>query len=510
MAIDLKYWKKKYPNVEQAQLVDWLSDMSLKDLSSEDEEEYIRRRAAGEDTNDLTDLEEENYPEIEDDDIPEAELEPIPDEEKVADYLMSNPQAKKEFLRAVENKEDMSALGAKIGAQAGLSQEEESFLEAARKQQTQERHTNNEPDIPFTNPDLSDIEVPEEEDFYDDEEDLLESLPKEPLRHKAPLMRQEMINRTISVQEYENLIKPFAPIFADIRKEGAMINKLAQQIDINNLPPYMQIKPYIINHDIKDINKTSLILYVVSEANALRLEKKYVPLSQANDVTRVMAEQDWYDESFDNYDTIIEKLIEDRTALVSLIYILENYCEAKQTSPFELSIPKKLLMESVEQSFDAIKEMITNNVIKEMSTLRKDLQGEMIDVGTVVEKNMTRFDTQIQEAVTKVLWKVKTDVESTNLEDIKKSILFCINKRNATYTLGGVATSIMTVLIDDLELRLIEEQFMLENIKEYNKYTVADLTKRLGYKTASPIIKNIPKLLSRKLIKLYQNKTISL
>jgi hypothetical protein len=458
MAIILSEWTEKYPDVPENTIIDWISDLTVAGVPLGEQEEEMKK--------------------------------------KYEEYKEKGPEPPKQVT--------LPSLAEEIPAE----EEPVDLREEIETETKKERHSTDEPDIPFDNPDMNDLDVPEDE--YEDEDEVPEVIIDEPVREKPSFERPEMVTKTISIDDYEEILKPFKPFLEDIKKDTSTLNKLAAQIDGRYMPPYMQIKQYILNHPIKDPNNTEILLSVISEANPKATEQKYLPITQAVDVTRTLAEQAWFQASLNNYDTITEKMFEDRRALVSLIFILENYAEMKQQSPFELSIPKQVLSDSIETSFKTIKTLITDNVIKEMGVLRKDLQGEMLDVSQIVEKNMTQFDTQIQEAITKVLWKVKTDVESTNLEDIKKSLLYVLNKRSAAYNLGGGATAIITIMLDDLERRLMETGFKLENIKEHRKYTLQELTLKLGYKKATTLIRAIPRLIQRKLIKLYENKTISL
>jgi len=276
------------------------------------------------------------------------------------------------------------------------------------------------------------------------------------------------------------------------------------------MPPYMQIKQFILNHPIKDSNNTNVLISIISESNAKRLEQKWVNINQAIDVTRALLTDAWWEAGFNNYDIITEKLMEERRAMTSLIYVLENYCEQKQTSPFELSIPKGALMDSVKASFQDIKELITENVVKEIGTLRKDLKGEGVDVRQIVEARLTQDSALIQEAINTIAWKVKTDVDNTNLEDINQKLLWCLSKKKIAEKLGGAAAAgVLGGMTDDLIEKLIATKYKVDFTNQ-RKYTITELTNRFGYKSQSNVMVAISLLLKAKLIKVYANKTYSL
>jgi hypothetical protein len=495
MAIQLNEWKEKFPDVEEEDLLDWISDMTLRGIEPENYEEYLRQRSKGiyptnEELNNPGEQQPAEEPTEEEDDDDDAEEQVAALEAAIEKGDVDPEDFKKEMERV----------------------EAEDFSAAVNNHEEKPRHSVDEPPVPFDNPDMSDIDVPEPE-LEDDEDDFEEEdlEPYEPPeRPKADFRRDEMVTKTVTMADYEQLIQPFRPVLDDIKEDSTTLNKLAAGMDSRNLPPYMQIKSYILNHPIKDPTNTKVRVHMISESNPGMTEQNYVEINRAWDVTRELAAQRHYQEYIDNYDIILEKMMEERRALVSLIFILESYCEAKQASPFELSIPKQVLMDSVQSSFQNIQDLITQNVIKELSQLRGDLAGQLGDVSTLVAQNMGRFDTQIQEAVTKVMWKVKTDVESTNMEDIKKSILYLLNKRSASYNLGGGATAIMCIMLDDLERRLLETGFKFDQIGEHRKYTIQELTRKLGYKKATVLIRAIPQLIKRKLVRMYENKTISL
>ena len=487
MAISMKFWKEKFPGVEESLLAEWLSDMVVKGVSGDEQVDFVQARFDAWKSEDLNE---------EDDDLnDDFDEEGVEGEDVSSDY---------DEVYEDKDKEDKDvSLG-------------EIMKSKSSKNEDRNNDYADELDIPFENPDLTKYAVPEDEGELDDEDEGVPVVHEKPVFGKVPqpaFMRakDEMVTKRISMEDYEEVtIRPFKPVLDTIRNDITMLAKLASNIEVAGLPPYMQYKPYIINHPVKYLENSTATIFVVNEANPSRLDKRVIPLAQAVEVTRLIAEQGFLEEAFLNYEEVTRVFEKDREALANLVFILEHYAESKQVVPFELSVPKKVLVDSIDKSFKEIESLITKNVIAQLSGLRNDLQGEMGSVGDLVEKNMMRFDTNIQDAVTKVLWKVKTDVESTNMEDIKKSLLWLNNKRAAAYRYGAVATAVMSVLLNDLEALLIEHDFMFDKIKKPRVYDYNEIKKRLFYKKENTISLAIPLLERANLIKVYKNKLFSL
>jgi hypothetical protein len=508
MAINIKEWEEKYPDIDKELLMDWISDLVVKGVLLSEHEAEMKKKYdeyKGIEPSDTSD----NFQE-EDSENSQALKQEISNNEELSATSDTSDTFQEEYGDDEESEyaenydedddyEDDEEL-------ANLESTDDQEPVDLKKEIEQEREEEESLEVPFQNPTLEDIEVPGDEE--DDEPIEIEPEPKP--RPKPRIPQKEMITKTISMQEYEEIMMPWRPFFNDIRDDPSTLVKLSNNIDPRRLPPYMQMKSYLLNHPIKEISNSTVQIEVISETNPRFTEPKQVNIAEAHEITKMMAGAWHVETAAQNFDKIIYKMMEERKSLTSLIYILELYAEMKQQSPFEFNIPKELLTKSINNSFETIKTLITQNVVAEMGLLRKDLQGEMVDVGSIVENNMVKFDTQIQEAVTKVMWKVKTDVENTNMEDIKRTILWILNKRSSSYNLGGAATAIITILLDDLERRLLETGFKLDSISEHRKYTVKELTYKLGYKGQSNVIKAISLLAQRKLVKIYQNKTISL
>ena len=528
--------QKKFPEVEKEKLLGLISDASLKNVPARDLEAYIAQQINSETPTEIKvedntsdeDVTAQKQPSMFKTNRPEAKpkapVQPEKDGNDIADEVSddtNNEDEESEEGTEEGTEKDAHPYGAEIydnkpapqlpiqspapSGPVNFKQDVMTFKPAQRNAHS------DEPDVPFNNPDLTTIDVPDGNQEESDETEEAEPEPEpEPKPKRPDYYHDEMIRKTITPEMQDTILRPFRPFLEDIRKDSGTLNKLAAQIDGRYMPPYMQIKGYIINHPIKDPNNTTVLLSIISESNARRTEQRYINLTQAQDVTRALAEQIHIQASLNNYDAIVEKLMEDRRTLVNLVFILENYCEQKQVSPFELSIPKRALMESVEQSFNAIKGLIITQVVAQLSTLRKDFQGEMGDVRQRVEKSMTLNNAQLQEAVTKVLWKVKTDVEDTNREEMVQALLWSLNKKEITEKLGGAATAVIGIMIDDFLRRLIASEFKLEKVTEQRRYTLTELSKRLGYKGQSNVMVAIQTLLDRNLIKIYENRLYSL
>lgn len=397
--------------------------------------------------------------------------------------------------------------------------------------------------IPFNNPNLDELDpgmddIDEDEGLFSDEDledlnddDLLEldkeiekqELKSEPLnkyeqkrydefesRKRIPLPKSDMITKVVNKDEYQKVMTPYAPDFEVLRKYPEFIIEFAQRFDLNNHPPYMQIRDYILNHKIKDPNNTRILIKKISSENPDKIVMDYSTLPESVGITREMIEAAMFQSAYYNFDVIVETLEKERAQLVALLYIFEIFCESKNPNPFEFHIPRQSLINVVKESFSETKDIMTNMIMKELRSMRLELNESVGDVSSVVEKHMSKFDNQIGDAIERVVWKVKTDVEETNLEDIKRATLFILNKRTSSYNLGVSAVAVMALMLDDLEKRVVNENFKIDAIKEFRRYNITEIQKRLSYKIPHAIKKGLSALKKVGLIRIYTDSTFSL
>lgn len=366
------------------------------------------------------------------------------------------------------------------------------------------------PDLPFENPDLGDLYTGEEDDD-DDEEPELEKPRALPKRTFKPARDEDdFITHQEPQDQWTQGIAPWKPLLQQLSGDPDFITKLAQTIS-HEPPPYAQVKPYIIDHPLKNPENVRIRISIAARegSNRTSIETQTVPLTQAREATRNLVSAGHYQEYVNNYDAILEELENDRERLVSLIHVLESYCENKERSPFEFNIPKAEVSKTVKESMQSIINLLQEQVVKELNLLRGDVKGEFGDVNELVSQHLRNLKLDLSNAVERVMYKVKTDVEQTNLEDIKRWVLYTLNLRGNAYKLGSVPLSIINCMVDDIERRLIQNDFKLEG-EETIRYMPEELRSRLSYKTVGPLNKAIPKLQNAKLIKTYRDGTISL
>lgn len=360
--------------------------------------------------------------------------------------------------------------------------------------------------LPFENPDLDEYGEPEIE----------EELEEPDLRERPSILKklagydEEYVTRRVPSDEFDKEMSVHKPFIDLLKDEPGILGVLARMQTVKNHLPYDYAKTFLINNPLMDPNNRKVLMDVVDEERPDTTTKKYMPLPQCQQIAKNLAEQGFFQSSLNDFSEICTEYDEYVRQLIYLIHNLQIQLESKQKAPFEFSIPKQILTQTIMESFEGIKSLITDQVIAEMDKMRTDLSGEMLDVGSIVEKNMKGFETQIAEAIDKVIWKVKTDVEETNLEDIKKSALFVLNKRASAYQLGTGPLAVMTLMLDDLQRRVINQNFKMITVKDQRRYTVPELQRRLAHKRNTVVIKAVPKLAGQKLLKLYGDKTFSL
>ena len=371
--------------------------------------------------------------------------------------------------------------------------------------------------LPYDNPDprqfISEQEATEEMPPATDKVGTLkEYMAKSfPGGFTQPRKTDDFVTTTYSQEQFMTALKPYGLFLNRIKNEPMLLIDLARSTDIYNHPPYMQLRPIIINNGILDLANTKVLLNVIDEEIPDRTVQRYIPLPDAWMMTRRLVEQNYLTSAMLNYDSIIEKILNAVIpALQANISLLSIYCETKKQSPFEVSIPRMQLASSIMEAFEDIKRIIQEQLVKELANLRTDMAGELLDVHSIVEKNFGKFDIQIREAIETVMWKVKTDIDATNKEDIKRVDLYTSNKLTASFSLGAPAVAVMAVMVNDLKTMIAAKDYKTDEIKEYRRYTSLEIQKKLHYTQSTVITKAIIQLYNNKLIILYKDKTFQL
>jgi hypothetical protein len=375
--------------------------------------------------------------------------------------------------------------------------------------------------LPYQNPDLNKLiaEQNQEETEATTEEVPMDKIGKLkdymqksfPGAYAQTKPKDDFVTATFTQEQYMTALKPYNNFLNRTKNEPMLLIDLARSIDIYNHPPYMQLRPIIINNGILDLTNTKVLLNVLDEEIPDRTVQRYIPLPDAWMMTRRLVEQNYLTSAMLNYDAIIEKILNTVIpALQANVALLSIYCETKKQSPFEISIPRMQLASSIMEAFEDIKRIIQEQLVKELANLRTDLAGELFDVHSIVEKNFGKFDIQIRDAIEKVIWKVKTDVDATNKEDITRLDLYISNKLQASFPLGVPAVAVMAVMLNDLKTMIIARDYKIDSIKEYRRYNGLEIQKKLHYSQSRVITVGITQLSRNKLIKFYPDKTFQL
>jgi hypothetical protein len=523
MGEDLNFWAQRLRGLDKEQIVELMNEAGLRGLSGKQLSNYIMDKYQVLLTKDphKKQIAERLFnkkwnPEPESDLEPPAQPEPAEPEE--SDEDLDEDDLEDEDLEDLSPEEEAEILEAAESEPPELIQkiEPEPAPAQLEAQGQEKKASTSNGDIQFNNlvlKDLLEVGKPKEPQ----EEDIPQAL-KQARERPRPLLRrpitqaepEEMLSYSMDGTEYERYMKPLKPFYEITRRNPELLIQFAQQFDLNSLPPYFELRKVVINHPIKDQQNSIVVVSSIDPEKPDKVMQKELIVPAAIDMTRILAEQMYYQGAINNYDIIVDKMTKEREQLTSLIYLLEMYCERKERSPFNFNIPKEHLAKVVTDSFKGIETMIRGELLKEILGMKTDLKGEMGDVGQAMEKALTNFDVYFKDALERVLWKVKTDVEATNLEDIRRSLLHIMNKRSLGYMLGAACNGVYNMMLDDLERRAIQENFKLEAITEHRKYRENEIAKRMGYKFISHISAIIKKLARHKLIVLYSDGTFSL
>jgi hypothetical protein len=78
------------------------------------------------------------------------------------------------------------------------------------------------------------------------------------------------------------------------------------------------------------------------------------------------------------------------------------------------------------------------------------------------------------------------------------------------YNLGAGPYAIISMMVDDITKIVLQNDFKIDTQMEFRRYTMLEMSKKLGYKNASGVFAAVKRLHRAKLIKMYRDKTISL
>jgi hypothetical protein len=528
MAVNFNEWKDKLKGLEPKQVTAWIIEAGSKGLTPDELANYLlekydvwnnKERPEGSEMIDsfkdkwsvdpLTglDIEKEKV----DKPIPVKKVAP---KKEIVPVKVEQPVLVQEPEKAYEGEEltsdeidgNIRAAAEEMGINPDEVDVEDEEVEEVEEEQ-----------LPFDNPDLN-AEAAEPEEVPAPKPRIRPLLSMAPRKEDPFIMGfgrgfnkdEDFISKKIGIQEYKEILKPYQAYFERTKTEPKLIHDYAMTIDMRNHPPYMTIRPIIINNNIKDPNNTKVLMNTINPEQPDRVAQKMLPLTQCIEVTRLLIEQGYLQSGINNYDSIVEKMEEERALMAELIYILEVYCESKDHAPLEFNIPKAYLTQAIIDSFQEIKTLIAEKVVSELKVLRTDMKSDLGSVGDVLEKNMDLFGEQIRDAISRVFQKVKTDIEQTNLEDVKRGRLWIRNKRKAAYGMGSIPIAILSFLLDDLEERLDKEDFKIDQIAQYRRYTIEEMRQRLGNRTNRIALYGIHELKKANLIILWKDKTISL
>jgi len=516
MALDMKKLLESLEGITQKDIIDWMHEVSTKGLKNSEIEEYVKDKYY---ITIIKDPEKKNLAiktfkmkwnidpltgrEIVLPDEPkESPQEPEPSEQEVEEPIQPFPEPE-----SMETPEDPEIQEEPDDESEELADDLQTVIQEAPEAEPVEELD----PIPFDNPNLEDLDIGEEErelaEDYDDPEYI------RPVRPKLPVQEsQSFITKQATTNEFNEMMKISKQMLDAFSSDSNILMKYAQMFDMNNHPPYVLMRPTIINNQIKDINETKVMLSVIDEQNPDRTKQEFIPLGQALERARQVAERHCWQATIENMVTLQEKMEEYVRHLFSLIYLLELYCESNQQGKpmLEMTIPKEQLIETVKSSFQGLRDIIEKQVIAVIDTMQNELKGEMGDVSSIVETNLSRIDSKIETVIERVIHKVKTDIDQTNLEDIKRALLYMDNKQRSTAQLGAGAISVSALMLLDLRNRVINENFKMDNIKEQRRYTVSEMQKRMGYRVPNMVLAAVKVLHKNKVITVYKDSTFSI
>jgi hypothetical protein len=563
MAIDLGDLKDRYKDINQMKLVLWVTWATQRGLDKKQVMKFIDDLAiiknspepnipglksrfknkwnVDPDTGKTIELHE---PEEIKNELPKETLQPVPSVEKEVTEVEPKSQSESEVEEmAIVAADNMAQAQAQEEAQADNIEEpsEEEIQEEINGEETEEPdHDENETDedfeeeipdevefdIPYKNPITQKESAPPVEPIKKEPEPKPESTPIEDYEEMEDIEGLEeesepdfsdedaFITKKITHKEYESYLSEHKYILEALEKDPQAIVRFAQEIDLQRHPPYMQIRSYLINHPVKDPNNTTVMIYVKNDFNKDQTQLQTMPLVQAMEITKQLEEEGFLTSMKYNYRVIFDKFEENIKVLASLIYSLEIYCETQDKNPFKINIPREELARSFNQtmktSYADLKKILVNEVLKHILGMKSDIVNQFSDVNDIIKNNMDIMNSDVREIAEKVMKKVKTDLDQTNKEDVKRGHLFIFNKRRASYKLTAGVSGFYNMMLDDLENDLMNKEYKIDRIKTLKKYTIEEVQNLFNYKNSNTIRRAVLILKRHKLIIMYTDGTFCL
>jgi hypothetical protein len=344
----------------------------------------------------------------------------------------------------------------------------------------------------------------------------IEALESDIEEESEPDFKDEdaFISKEITREEYDGHLDQHKYILEALEHDPQALVRFAQEIDLQRHPPYMQIRRYLINHPIKDPNTSTVLIYVKDDYNKDKTTLKTMPLLQAMEITKQLEDDGFLTSFRHNYKVIFNQFEENVKVLASLIYCLEIYCETQDRNPFKVNIPKdqlaKSLSASIKNSTGDLKKILLNEVLKHILGMKSEILNKFSNVNGLIKSNMDIMNNDVREIAEKVMKKVKTDLDQTNKEDVKRGHLFIFNKRRASYRLSAGVSGLYNMMLDHFESDLMNEDYKLDRVKKLKHFTIEEIQNTFGYKSPATMLKAVKLLKRHKLITMYTNGTFCL
>lgn len=291
----------------------------------------------------------------------------------------------------------------------------------------------------------------------------------------------DYVSKRITDKHFKDFYAGSKHVIDLMRGDGRNIVELAKTISYSDKPPLPIIALILFNHPLYDINKSFVLVRQIDPNTKMPIQGKMTVL-EALDATKDLAEERYYDYAFNNFNKIIEQLLEDRRGLVSLAGLMELYLRDKQKGVFDINIPK----ESIRMVMEEKLEDTSRQMFYHFKKVVKQLKQESGEMQNIVDTNMSRFSDLFNEAVTRVLVRMKKEVEETSIEKVKRLVIKCYNPM---YIVGGTSFTkyMLGVMVTDRVIELlVTEDFELP----FKKYTADRLAREMRYKKAAVHVLN--------------------
>lgn len=283
-----------------------------------------------------------------------------------------------------------------------------------------------------------------------------------------------------------------------IRDDPYSLKTFKTKFNSKNKPPLISLSHFLFDNPICDLENIKVLVRARSEVGEQeRIVDKEMDVKAAFDETRELADDTdkfaFFKESMYNYDVIAQKLIDLHPCMANIIYMMELYLKDSDQTWMDIKIPEKSIIKAVLKLTDVVDRTVKDTMFK----LSQSVKFSTTEIDKVMHEKYDEIAEKTSESMQAILTKVKTDIDSSNVEDTKRAIFGVINLIRVPHkSIKASHKGILCVFLLDYLEKLASANF--KNIDRIESKTVnlSELAKELNIRFKGTVSRDVQPLLA--------------